>query len=182
MKFRYIPIPFGESTKVLSGSSVGGEDGRVITLGFWGKGHLIGQLLSTLRPYQAECLTDVELQAFQPETQIPQQALLEKIWNSEKLLQILQQHTLSDRLLHLLEWLAEQFGQRVAEGICLDIPLTHQQMADTVGATRVTVTRLLQHFEHSGKLRRLKKKHYLQPQRGRSPSSSYLILNSPKHS
>jgi len=83
MKFRYIPIPFGESTKVLSVSSVGGEDGRVITLGFWGKGHLIGQLLSTLRPYQAECLTDVELQAFQPETQIPQQALLEKNWNSE---------------------------------------------------------------------------------------------------
>jgi CRP-like cAMP-binding protein len=48
-----------------------------------------------------------------------------------------------DRLVQLLLDLASQYGQVSADGILLSIPLSHQDLACIIGATRETVTTLL---------------------------------------
>jgi hypothetical protein len=46
-------------------------------------------------------------------------------------------------LLHLLLWLGKKFGREVQQGQLLDIRLTHQDLAELLGTTRVTITRIL---------------------------------------
>lgn len=57
---------------------------------------------------------------------------------------------LDDRILGLLELLAEQFGVPCTEGQLIDLRLTHAQLATAVGATRSTVTRLLRELRVRG--------------------------------
>ncbi|MGQ9872394.1 helix-turn-helix domain-containing protein [Leptodesmis sp.] len=67
---------------------------------------------------------------------------------------MIHQPSISDRLLHLLLWLPDQFEQPIATGTRLDLRLTHQDLADTIGSTRVSVTRLLNQMERQGKIER----------------------------
>ncbi|MGE3239501.1 MAG: Crp/Fnr family transcriptional regulator [Pirellulales bacterium] len=48
-----------------------------------------------------------------------------------------------DRLIHLLLDLSGQYGKQDKDGILLAIPLSHQDLASIIGATRETVTTLL---------------------------------------
>jgi CRP-like cAMP-binding protein len=48
-----------------------------------------------------------------------------------------------DRLIHLLLDLASQYGRESEDGTLLSIPLSHQDLASIIGATRETVTTLL---------------------------------------
>ena len=50
---------------------------------------------------------------------------------------------LSVRIVGLLSLLADQFGRPGANGVVVDVRLTHGQLAAAVGATRATVTRAL---------------------------------------
>lgn len=133
------------------------EDGRTITLGVWTVGDVVGQPLSRLHPYEVECLTTVTVK------ELPlnhdgggdlQQALLMHAWKSAELLNIVHQPAMTDRLLRFLEWLSGQFGQPVPAGVLLNLNLTHQVLADTLGTTRVTITRLLRQLERAGKIMR----------------------------
>ncbi len=58
-----------------------------------------------------------------------------------------------DRLVHLLLELAEQYGERTAEGVLLSIKLSHQDLAAVIGATRETVTVLLGELQLEGFLK-----------------------------
>lgn len=58
-------------------------------------------------------------------------------------------------LLRLFVWLAKRFGQQVEQGQLIDLRLTHQEIAELIGATRVTVTRMLKEFEKQGIIQRL---------------------------
>jgi CRP/FNR family transcriptional regulator, cyclic AMP receptor protein len=58
-----------------------------------------------------------------------------------------------DRLIHLLLDLAEQYGERTAEGVLLGIKLSHQDLAAVIGATRETVTVLLGELQLDGFLK-----------------------------
>ena len=53
-----------------------------------------------------------------------------------------QRHTV-DRLVGFLRLLAEEFGVECESGYYLPFPLTHTQIGNAVGATRVTVNRLM---------------------------------------
>ena len=55
----------------------------------------------------------------------------------------------------LLGWLAEKYGEVGDRGCVLDLRLTHQAIAEMIGSSRVTVTRLLNVFEDEGKLQKL---------------------------
>lgn len=55
-----------------------------------------------------------------------------------------------DRLVHLLLDLTNQYGHQAAEGIQLRIPLSHQDLASIIGATRETVTTLLGELQLAG--------------------------------
>ncbi|MEB3181580.1 MAG: Crp/Fnr family transcriptional regulator [Nostocaceae cyanobacterium] len=135
------------------------EEGNSITLGYWGKGDLVGYPLSTIKPYQIECLTIVEV------TRVPAElwyqntdALLKHIQQSEELLSIVHRKPISVRLWNFLLWLSNKFGRDVEQGRLIDLAVTHQEMAEVLNTTRVTVTRLLQQFEEESKLIRHKRR------------------------
>ncbi|MEQ8974587.1 MAG: Crp/Fnr family transcriptional regulator [Coleofasciculus sp. C1-SOL-03] len=128
------------------------EEGQLVTLGFWGPGDVVGRRLSRIKPYQVVCLTRVQASQIPLESQSLPEALLIHAWKSEELLNILHQHSAYARLLHLLEWLSCQFGQTVPQGKLLNFHLTHQDIAETIGTTRVTVTRLINRLEQEGRI------------------------------
>lgn len=51
-----------------------------------------------------------------------------------------------------MRWLAQRFGHEVAQGQIIDLRLTHQEIAQYIGTTRVTVTRLLNRLQQEGKI------------------------------
>ena len=131
------------------------EQGTLITLGYWGIGDIVGQPLSQIIPYQIECLTIVEASILPPQLwhQILDSMLLH-IQQSEELLSIIHRKPVSLRLWQFLIWLSQKFGRDVDRGILIDIGVTHQEIAEVINTTRVSVTRLLQQFEEEGRLER----------------------------
>lgn len=55
-----------------------------------------------------------------------------------------------DRLFGLLTLIIEEFGEPTPDGYCLPFPLTHGQIGSAIGATRVTVTRLMGQLRKKG--------------------------------
>jgi CRP/FNR family transcriptional regulator len=49
-------------------------------------------------------------------------------------------------------------GKKTSEGVILDIKLTHQNIADMVGLTRETVTRIIDKWKKNGEIKVLKNK------------------------
>jgi CRP-like cAMP-binding protein len=140
------------------------EDGTFITLGYWGAGDLIGYPLSRVKPYQIECLTSVEASVVPPHLWHQDiNALLSHIQQAEELLSIVHRKPISLRLWQFLVWLCEKFGRDVEQGKLIDLSVTHQEMAEVLNTTRVTVTRLLQQFEEQGTLIRHKRRIVLIP-------------------
>ncbi len=131
------------------------EDGTVIALGYWGAGDVVGQALSKLTPYRIECLTSVEATLLPPYPWYQvMDAAIEHIQQMEELLAIVRSRPTDVRLLQLLRWLSHKFGCAVPQGVLIDVRLTHQEIAEAIGTTRVTVTRLLQQFEQAGAIDR----------------------------
>ncbi|MEH2416003.1 Crp/Fnr family transcriptional regulator [Nostoc sp.] len=148
------------------------EDGTFITLGYWGLGDLIGSPLSRVKPYQIQCLTGVELSIVPPHLWHQDiNALLSHIQQAEDLLSIVHRKPISLRLWQFLVWLSEKFGRDVDKGKLIDLNVTHQDIAEVLNTTRVTVTRLLQQLEEEGTLLRHKRRIIL-----RSPNNK-LIQN-----
>ncbi len=135
------------------------EDGTFITLGYWGLGDLIGYPLSRIKPYQIECLTGVEV-SIVPAHLWHQDvdALLSHIQQAEDLLSIVHRKPISLRLWQFLLWLSEKFGRDIDKGKLIDLNITHQDTAEVLNTTRVTITRLLQQFEEEGVIVRHKRR------------------------
>ncbi len=57
-----------------------------------------------------------------------------------------------EKLIHLLLDLAEQFGRPVDEGIQLRVSLSHQDLANLIGATRETVTATMGRLKAEGSI------------------------------
>jgi CRP/FNR family transcriptional regulator len=73
--------------------------------------------------------------------------------HSERIL-TLEYRTVRERLASFLLGLVERFGQNVPEGILLDVPLRHQDIASSISATRETTSRELTVLERQGLLTR----------------------------
>jgi CRP-like cAMP-binding protein len=126
------------------------EEGTIIPLGFWGVGDIVGQPLSRIQPYQIECLTAVTALAMAPnECRSLDRVMLKHIHQMEELLRI-RSGQVQQRLLQLLNWLAQKFGRQTTQGQQIELRLTHQDIADVVGTTRVTITRLMGALEREG--------------------------------
>lgn len=117
-----------------------------------------GLPLSFIRPYQASALTDVDLLrlTLSEVEQSPELAqsifrhLTRRLQQTEAVLAMVGYRRVEDRLRHLLLLLKEEVGQPAATGTRLSIRLTHQQLANAIGTTRVTVTRLLSQLQEEG--------------------------------
>lgn len=138
-------------------------EGQAATLGIWGPGDLLGRVDSQIEECQLECLTSGIFRSISM-NQFPNHALYEAtilhLERSQTLLNILHCRPMPLRLMKLLVWLAHRFGSQVERGWILDLRLTHQIIAESIGATRVTVTRMLQSFEKDGRLKRLQQHRY----------------------
>jgi CRP-like cAMP-binding protein len=124
------------------------EEGKIVILGYWGSTDVIGQPLSQINPYEIRCLTYVEASRV-PKQQwtILAQSIFRYIQQTEELFCILRCEPMQQRLLQVLTFLGKKFGHSVSQGQLIDLRLTHQELADLIGATRVTVTRILQQLE-----------------------------------
>lgn len=126
------------------------EDGTIVSLGFWGVKDVIGQPLACIQPYQIECLTEVRAIALKPDDCWDlHQVMLSHIHQMQELLRV-RHGLIQQRLLQFLDWLANKFGFRVEQGRLIPLRLTHQDVAEVLGTTRVTVTRLLQQLQRQG--------------------------------
>lgn len=124
------------------------ETGKTIILGYWGEGDIIGSLLSKVEPYEAQCVQDVEVVCLSWENchnLLP--AITYCLQQTDALLRIIRIEKMYNRLSQLLVLLGQKFGYKVLSGVLINIRLTHQELADLLGSTRVTVTRLLNQLE-----------------------------------
>lgn len=107
------------------------EEGILITLGYWGSGDVVGQPLSGIAPYQIQCLTYVEAFCIPiHQWNCFSDAICQYIRQSEELFYIIRSEKIPQRLLKILNWLAQKFGRKVQEGQLIGLPLTHQELAE----------------------------------------------------
>jgi CRP-like cAMP-binding protein len=127
------------------------EDGTTVVLGIWGAGETVAKRLAHSERCQLECMTKVEA-TLVPIAQLPNYAdlLLEQVYQLETLMQIRSYKRVDMMLIQLLSWLAERYGKNTQQGRVVDLRLTHLDMAEAIGTTRVTVTRVLGQLEQQG--------------------------------
>jgi CRP-like cAMP-binding protein len=127
------------------------SSGNVANLGFWGPGDVFGKPLSKADPYMIQCLKSVKISPL-PSHLWHQElnAILLHAKQTEELLSILHNESIYVRLIQCLGWLVFRFSCEVVEGEMIAFKLTHQEIAETIGTTRVTVSRLMKKLERAG--------------------------------
>ena len=131
------------------------QEGNFITLGFWGTDDLLGRSLSPITPYTLKCLSEVSAIAIpQAQWQEVSRQMLNHAKQTQQLTYIVRSTRIHKRLWLLLRWLAEKFGRTIEQGKLIDFKLTHQELADAIDTTRITVTKTLNQFEDEGRILR----------------------------
>ena len=126
------------------------SEGSPVPTGFWTVGDIIGYPIAQTYPYIAQCLTAVEAEYLDVGYRLSRETLLSQVRQSHTLLRIAHCKHAEQRLLQLICWLAERFGYPVDSLRQIDLKLTHQEIAESIGITRVTVTRLIKVLEKKG--------------------------------
>ncbi|WP_019508127.1 Crp/Fnr family transcriptional regulator [Pleurocapsa sp. PCC 7319] len=131
------------------------QEGNPISLGYWGAGDLVGQPLSLVYPYQIRCVTKVKaLRIHVSQSHNLTDSIHHHIQQTEELLFIVRSEKMYQRLRQTLIWLANKFGTKMEIGQLIDLRITHQDLAEIIGSTRVTVTKLINQLEQEGFLSR----------------------------
>jgi CRP/FNR family transcriptional regulator len=140
-------------------------NGRTITLSILGENDVFLQWRtesSTLSCLCAEAMGDAcvisvsqhdlaDLIAAQPAAAIDViGAFAKRVTESQVLIEDLLNNSVNVRLYRTLLELAMQFGRPDGEATLIDVPLTHQRLADMIGSNRVTVTRKLHELAERG--------------------------------
>jgi len=134
------------------------QDGSETLLGLAGPSMPVGLPLTTVDPYWATALTDVDVLSL-PMAEIEGSSILmagmfrnltSRMQQAEAWLALSGKRLVADRLKYFLLMLAKDFGHVEPSGIRIPIRLTHHQLATAIGTTRVTVTRLLKDFKAEG--------------------------------
>ncbi len=143
------------------------ESGEEITVAMLRENSLFG-VLSLLtghrsdRFYHAVAFTRVEMvaapalsvrQAIEKDSSVGLlllQGLSSRILQTETMIETLTHRDMSSRLVSFLLVLCRDFGVAGEKGITIDLRLSHQGIAEAIGSTRVTITRLLGDLRNSG--------------------------------
>jgi CRP-like cAMP-binding protein len=159
-RFETVPLVSVEDGIVLV-SAVNQSSPRRIVVGLAGAGSL---LLTTAVHERLEALADTRLtlipaNATRRLLEIPAAAtvIVEAVGGGlrdcrESLAQFGSRNHV-DRLLQKLVQLARTYGKVGTDGLLLDLPLTHELLAEMVGSTRETVTRSLARLAQEGLIR-----------------------------
>jgi CRP/FNR family transcriptional regulator, global nitrogen regulator len=107
------------------------------------------------RFYHAVAFTPVELlsvpiehveKALKENPELPMillRGLSSRILQTEMMIETLAHRDMGSRLVSFLLILCRDFGSPANDGVTIDLKLSHQAIAEAIGSTRVTVTRLL---------------------------------------
>lgn len=122
-----------------------------IVVGWVTPNHTFGRMVELDSPYRAVAMTDIyvryyKLQEIANNPKFARQLLSElsyRLVKSEQMVAITSLRKVEDRLRELLVMLKEEMGHTVETGIRLTARFTHQNIADAICTTRVTVTRVL---------------------------------------
>jgi hypothetical protein len=129
--------------------------GERFTLGLWGPGELVIPSLITEAPLQLLALSQARVEEATPNSEEREAFLVHQCHQMFTLLQLCRCRPAELRLFRLLLWLGERFGRVSSRGVSLsldDMNLTHRQLAEISGLTRVTVTKAMSHFRQEGLL------------------------------
>jgi CRP-like cAMP-binding protein len=135
-----------------------GNDGREVIIGWGTSNTAFGSWLDNPPNYRALALTDVYVKWYE-EKDIQRSASLarsliaqfsDRLIQSERLMAIAANRRIEDRLWELLLMLAKIMGQKAIDGTRLPLRFTHQQLAEIICTTRVTITRVLGTFQDRG--------------------------------
>jgi global nitrogen regulator NtcA len=86
------------------------------------------------------------------------QGLASRILQTEMMIETLAHRDMGSRLVSFLLILCRDFGIPTVDGIRIDLKLSHQAIAEAIGSTRVTVTRLLGDLRQENMISIYKKK------------------------
>ena len=84
--------------------------------------------------------------------------LCSRLRESWEKIQLLNLKNASQRIKILFLMLSDKYGKKTAEGVTLNIKLTHQEIADMTGMARETVTRVIDRWQKDGEINVLKEK------------------------
>ena len=134
------------------------HDGKEVVLGWGTSNTAFGSWLDGSPNYRAVALSDVYVKWYEPKDIDRSPSLArsllaqfsDRLIKSEQLLAIAAIRKIEDRLWQLLLMLQKVMGQNVNHGVRLQIRFTHQQLAEIICTTRVTVTRILGDFQNRG--------------------------------
>jgi CRP-like cAMP-binding protein len=131
------------------------ENGIPITLAIWGPGDIIIPAICELVSCEINALSKAVVESWEPTSEQMLASLRDQLEQIATLFQINRVRPAELRLLKLLEWIGQRFGQVSSEGTTLSlvkINLTHRNLADMCGVTRVTVTKALTRLRSLGLL------------------------------
>lgn len=130
-----------------------GAGGEPLTLSVWGPGELVIPELIGLSGVELRSLSPVTVKEEETLVTTEREFLQDQLHQATVLLSLSRVRPAEIRLLQLLDWLASRFGSMTSQGVLLTFgekALTHQQLADIAGLTRVTVTKALSYVRTSG--------------------------------
>ncbi|NCO75555.1 MAG: Crp/Fnr family transcriptional regulator [Cyanobacteria bacterium] len=132
--------------------------GEETLLGWVQSDNFFGLWLTSVDTFQAKTLSDVYLKWYSLE-EIDKNPLLahkilsqiaKRLRQTEELLAIAGLKKVEDRLLKLLKLLAKEIGEKQESFTRIKVRFTHQNLANAIGTTRVTVTRILGDLQKQG--------------------------------
>jgi CRP-like cAMP-binding protein len=146
------------------------EDGEQVLFGWASAGALFGTQVSNVLDYQAIALSPVylrwlrldEIEGSMRLSQLLLPQLTKQMRQAESLLIINGRRHTIERLRGLLSLLKHELGESLPS--CqtrIKYKFTHQQLASTIGTTRVTVSRMMTHFQTKGYLTLDRNRHLL---------------------
>lgn len=145
--------------------------GEEALLGLAGPSMPFGLPLTLINPYQAIALSDADLMRLTTDEIEASPALAQGIFRhlgrrlrqTEALLALAGCRRVEDRLRQLLILLQQEVGHPVPSGVRISVRLTHQHLANAIGTTRVTVTRVLGQLREEGWLQIDHNRHIILP-------------------
>ncbi len=143
------------------------EDGEEITVAFLKSKSLFGvsSLLNSTESqflYHAIAFTDVEIEtahissvknAIEADARVGMlllEGLSYRIFQSARMIETLKNKDTYSRLISFLLFLSKDFGVPSSKGITIDIKITQEAIAEAIGSTRVTITRIFVELKNSG--------------------------------
>ena len=152
------------------------RDGKEKIMMFAEKGGIFGEtsiIEGYPEQYTAVALVDCRLY------KIPAEVFLERLWNDTKInravMTILSRKanlhfnqvlglTFGDiryRVANVMLYLVRMYGKTEPDGILIDVPFTHQDMADLIKSSRVSVSKVLHEFLDKGIIKKMNRRYVI---------------------